>query len=298
MTGRETSQLRPSPRAPHQPPSASGPSLLPAQIEESASFIQARWSRPPRVGIILGSGLARLADGMTDAVYMPYKEIPHFLTATAVGHQGRLVCGCLAGVPVVVMQGRLHAYEGHPAERIAFPVRVMKLLGIELLIVSNASGGLNPNFRSGDVMVIEDHLNLMGVNPLIGIHDDRLGPPFPDMSAAYDQDLRDRAMQIARRENFTAHVGVYAAMRGPNFETRAEYRFLRRMGADVVGMSTVPEVIVAAHAGLPVLALSVVANLCRPDAPEKTSGEQVVAVVEAAAPKLKAIVLGVLETMG
>jgi purine-nucleoside phosphorylase len=270
-------------------------STLFAQIEESAAFVRGRWSLQPRVGIILGSGLGGLADDISDASSFAYGDIPHFLESTAVGHQGRLVCGNLAGVPVVAMQGRFHAYEGHPADQITLPVRVMKALGIELLIVSNASGGLNPNFRSGDIMVIEDHIDLMGVNPLIGINDDRLGPRFPDMSAPYDRALIDRALEIARRENFVAHIGVYAALRGPNYETRAEQRFLRRIGADVAGMSTVPEVIVATHAGLRVLALSIVANLCRPDAPEKTSGEEVVAIVAAAASKLKKIVLGILD---
>jgi purine-nucleoside phosphorylase len=170
---------------------------------------------------------------------------------------------------------------------------VLQALGIELLIVSNASGGLNPNFRSGDIMLIEDHINLMAVNPLIGINDDRLGPRFPDMSQPYDRTLIDRAMEIARRENFAAHVGVYAALRGPNYETRAEYRFLRRIGADAVGMSTVPEVLVAAHAGLRVLGLSTITNMCLPDAIGETKGEDVVKIAAAAASKLRAVVIGI-----
>ncbi len=264
------------------------------QIEESASFVRSRWPIKPCAGIILGSGLGGLADQIVESTVFEYSDVPHFLESTAVGHQGRLVCGSLSGVPVVAMQGRFHSYEGHPADEITLPVRVMKAMGIELLIVSNAAGGLNPNYQSGDIMIIEDHLNLMGVNPLIGINDDRLGPQFPDMSAPYDRALIDYSRSIARRENFVAHVGVYAALRGPNYETRAEYRFLRRIGADVAGMSTVPEVIVAAHAGLRVLALSTVANMCRPDALESTSGEEVVAIVESAASKLQSIVLGVL----
>ena len=191
------------------------------------------------------------------------------------------------------MEGRYHLYEGYDVRQITLPVRVMRALGIELLIVSNASGGLNPRFAVGDVVVIEDHINLMHRNPLVGTNDDELGPRFPDMSAPYDRALAERALTIARRENFAAHQGVYVGLTGPNYETRAEYRFLRRIGADLVGMSTVPEVIVAAHAGMRVLALSVVTNACRPDSLTPTDGHGVLAAACSAEPKVTKIVLGI-----
>jgi purine-nucleoside phosphorylase len=191
------------------------------------------------------------------------------------------------------MQGRFHCYEGYSAERATFPVRVMKALGVEVLIVSNAAGGLNPAFAAGDVMVIDDHINFMNRNPLVGVNDDRLGPRFPDMSAPYDRRLRDRALAIARRENFVCHRGVYIAVLGPSYETRSEIRMLRSMGGDAVGMSTVPEAIVAAHSGLRVLGLSTITNVCSPDVPHTTTGEQVVATAETAREKLRAIVVGI-----
>lgn len=217
-----------------------------------------------------------------------------FLRSTAVGHRGRLLCGRLAGVPVVAMQGRFHCYEGYSAERATFPVRVMKALGIELLVVSNAAGGLNPNFACGDVMVIDDHINLLNRNPLVGVNDDQLGPRFPDMSAPYDRRLGDRSLAIARREGFACHRGVYIAMLGPTYETRAEIRMLRYFGGDAVGMSTVPEAIVAVHSGLRVLGLSTITNVCSPDRPHATSGEEVVATAETARDKLLAIVIGII----
>jgi purine-nucleoside phosphorylase len=199
----------------------------------------------------------------------------------------------LNAVEVVAMQGRFHCYEGYTAERATFPVRVMKALGIELLIVSNAAGGLNPTFAAGDVMVIDDHINFMNRNPLVGVNDDRLGPRFPDLSAPYDRGLGDRVLAIARRENFACYRGVYIAMLGPTYETRAEIRMLRRMGGDAVGMSTVPEAIVAAHSGLRVLGLSTITNVCSPDVPHTTSGEEVIATAETAREKLKSIVTGI-----
>ena len=179
-----------------------------------------------------------------------YTAIPHFPRATAVSHAGQLVCGTLMGMAVAAMEGRFHVYEGYSYQQVAFPVRVMRALGAELLIVSNACGGMNPHYAAGDIVAIEDHINLMNGNPLIGFNDDALGPRFPDMCAPYDHALIERALEIARRENFAAHKGVYAAVTGPNLETRAEYRFLRSIGADVVGMSTVPEVLAAVHAGM------------------------------------------------
>ena len=264
-------------------------------INESAVAIQARWSSRPRAGIILGTGLGNLAEQIAGAVKLDYEEIPHFPRSTALGHKGQLLCGELAGVPVVTMEGRFHLYEGYDPAEVSLPVWVMKQLGIELLIISNASGGLNPQYSSGDIMIVEDHINLMFGNPLVGINDDSLGPRFPDMSRPYDQRLVDRALSIARREGWAVHRGVYVAMTGPSYETRAEYRFLRRIGGDVVGMSTVPEVIAARHAGLRVMALSTVTNMCLPDAIGTTTGEDVMRIAAAVEPKLRTIVHRVLQ---
>ncbi len=264
------------------------------QIAEAVTSIQQRFSLKPRAGIILGSGLGNVAHDIEGAVTFPYEELPHFPRSTAIGHKGQLVCGRLAGVPVVAMEGRFHAYEGYSLQQITFPVRVMKALGADLLIVSNACGGMNPQYRCGDIMVIEDHINLLNGNPLIGINDDRLGPRFPDMSGPYDPVLIEQALEIARRENFAAQRGVYVAVTGPNLETRAEYRFLRTIGADVVGMSTVPEVLVAVHAGMRVLGLSVITDMCLPDALKPAHVAEILAVAATAEPKLRVIVRGIL----
>ncbi len=269
------------------------------QVAETTAAIRGSWQGMPRAGIILGSGLGPLADRVEEEAAFDYSELPHFPRSTAEGHAGRLLLGTLAGVPVVVMQGRFHKYEGWTLAQVTYPVRVMKALGCELLVVSNASGGLNPRFGSGDVMVIEDHINMMFDNPLFGINDDELGPRFPDMSAPYDAGLRDRALSIARRLDAVAHPGVYAGFTGPSFETRAEYRMLRRLGADAVGMSTVPEVIVARHAGMRVLGLSVITNLCRPDCLDETGHEEVLEAADGASRHLTAIVEAILpETVG
>jgi purine-nucleoside phosphorylase len=268
---------------------------LRAQIDESIACVHDRWSERPRVGIILGSGLGSVGDSIDLDAAIDYGDVPHFLKSTAVGHRGRLLCGKLEGVPVIAMQGRFHCYEGYSAERATFPVRVMNALGIKLLIVSNAAGGLNPNFACGDVMVIDDHINLLNRNPLIGVNDDQLGPRFPDMSAPYDRRLGDRVLAIARREDFICHRGVYVAMLGPTYETRAEIRMLRYIGADAAGMSTVPEAIVAAHAGLRVLGLSTITNICSPDKQVVTSGHEVVATAETARGKLQSIVSGIIK---
>jgi purine-nucleoside phosphorylase len=259
-------------------------------ITEAATLIAAEWPHTPRVAVILGSGLGGAGAGLKDRVVIPYDRIPHFARSTAHGHSGQLVCGLLDGVPVVIMEGRQHAYEGYPLQQITLPVRVLKRLGADLLIVTNACGGLNPQYRTGDLMVIEDHINLLGDNPLIGINDERLGPRFPDMSAPYTPGLIDAALAVARRENFVAHKGVYVAVTGPNLETRAEYRFLRTIGADVVGMSTVPEVLVAVHAGMRVLGISVITDMCLPDALEVATVEHILATARAAEPKLRAII--------
>ncbi|MCE9629708.1 MAG: purine-nucleoside phosphorylase [Planctomycetia bacterium] len=268
------------------------------KITAAASFIQSRWNLTPKVGVILGSGLGNATAAMSDRVVIPYDELPHFARSTAHGHSGQLVCGLLEGVPVMVMEGRQHAYEGYPLAQITFPIRVLKRLGAELLIVTNACGGLNPQYRTGDLMVIEDHINLIGDNPLIGINDERLGPRFPDMSAPYTARLIDDALAVARKENFVAHRGVYVAVTGPNLETRAEYRFLRTIGADVVGMSTVPEVIVAVHSGLAVLGISVITDMCLPDALEVATVEHILATARSAEPKLRAIIVAAVRAAG
>jgi purine-nucleoside phosphorylase len=225
---------------------------------------------------------------------LDYESIPGFLRPTVSTHRGRLVCGHLAGVPVLAMEGRFHRYEGYPLDRITFPVRVMQALGAKLLVTSQAVGAMNPNYRSGDIVIVDDHINFIGDNPLVGPNDDRLGPRFPDMSAPYDPRLVEKGLEIARRENFAAHRGVVVAVMGPNLETRAEYRFLRLIGADVVGMSTVPEVIVAVHCGLRVFGVSVVTDMCLPDALRPANIEEIIATASAAEPKLRALVSGVL----
>lgn len=268
------------------------------KITAAATFIAGLWSLKPKVGVILGSGLGGATAAITDKVVIPYDQIPHVARSTAHGHSGQLVCGMLEGVPVVVMEGRQHAYEGYPLQQITFPVRVLKRLGAELLIVTNACGGMNPQYRSGDLMVIEDHINLLGDNPLIGINDERLGPRFPDMSAPYPATFIDDALAVARRENFVAHKGVYVAVTGPNLETRAEYRFLRTIGADVVGMSTVPEVVVAVHSGMKVLGISVITDMCLPDALEVATVDHILATAQSAEPKLRAIIVSAVRNAG
>lgn len=263
---------------------------LAAQVDAVAEYIAARWSATPRAGIILGTGLGAFAEQICIDLAIPYEQIPHLPHSTAIGHKGQLVCGRLDDVPVIAMQGRFHLYEGYPAKLATLPVRVMKRLGAELLVVSNASGGLNPSFASGDVMVIDDQINLMFQNPLMGINDDELGPRFPDMCRVYDADLIEIAMEASRQLGFGCHRGVYAALSGPTYETRAEYRMLRQLGADVVGMSTVPETIVAVHAGMRILGLSAVTNVCRPDTLDATDGHEVKAAAETAEPKMSQIV--------
>jgi purine-nucleoside phosphorylase len=264
------------------------------QIEAAVAGIRQQWSSQPRVGIILGTGIGPLAEKIDVEASLDYESIPHFLKPTATGHRGRLVCGKLNGASVMAMEGRFHAYEGYGQEQITLPVRVMKAMGCELLIVTNACGGMNPNYALGDIMVIDDHINLLGGNPLIGINDDRLGPRFPDMARPYDSALIDRSLSIARREDFAAHKGVFVAVLGPNLETRAEYRFLRLIGADAVGMSTVPEVIVAVHCGLRVLGLSIITDICLPDALKPVDVAEIIATANAAEPKLRKIILGIL----
>ena len=260
------------------------------KIQEATQALQKRWPGKPRVGIILGTGLGGFAEDITAEATIPYGEIPHFPQSTVVSHAGRLVLGELAGKTVMAMEGRFHFYEGYSLKQITFPVRVMQAMGCEVLIVSNACGGMNPQFAKGDLMLIEDHINLMGDNPLIGKNDDRLGERFPDMCHPYDLELIALAQRIALEERIVCHKGVYVAVPGPNLETRAEYRFLRGIGADVVGMSTVPEVIVAVHCKLRTLGVSVVTDICLPDALEPVVLADILATAAVAEKKLRVLV--------
>jgi purine-nucleoside phosphorylase len=265
------------------------------KIQDAVSAIRKVWNKQPHAGIILGTGLGPLVQRIQVEATLEYGDIPHFPKSTATSHRGRLVCGTLCGLPVMAMEGRFHMYEGYELKQITLPVRVMKALGAELLVVSNACGGLNPFYKSGDIMLIDDHINLMGGNPLIGINDDRLGPRFPDMCHPYDQDLIRAALKAARQHDIVAHQGVFVAVAGPNLETRAEYRFLRGIGADVVGMSTVPEVIVAVHAGMRCVGFSVITDMCLPDALEPADVQKIIAIANDAEPRLTSLVTGVLD---
>ncbi len=267
------------------------------QVQEATRTVQGRWGARPQVGIILGTGLGGLAEEIEAEALLDYEEIPHFPHSTVQSHAGRLVCGQFAGKSVVAMEGRFHFYEGYSLQQITLPVRVMRALGCQVLIVSNACGGMNPQFDKGDLMVIEDHINLLGDNPLIGKNDDRLGPRFPDMCRAYDPELTKLVQKVALEEKIVCHKGVFVAVSGPNLETRAEYRFLRGIGADVVGMSTVPEVIVGVHCGLRNVGLSVITDMCLPDALEPVVLEDILATAAIAEKKLRSLVRGVVRAM-
>lgn len=231
------------------------------KVNKAVKFLNGRLPDTPEVGIILGTGLAGLADKIEEATHIPYTEIPYFPRSTVAGHPGQMIYGMLGGKRVIAMQGRIHYYEGYSMQEVTFPVRVMKLLGIDLLLLSNASGGVNPEFEIGDVMILTDHINLQPENPLRGVNVDDWGPRFPDMSEAYDRTCIKSMHEIASDEGVTLREGVYASVPGPNFETPAEYGYVRRIGADAVGMSTVPEVLVARHMGLKCMALSVITDL-------------------------------------
>lgn len=276
-------------------------SSLAYRVREAASSLRGRLSTPPRVGIILGSGLGPLAEEVVEPVVVPYAQIPHFPASTVPGHAGQLVLGTLEGVPVAVMRGRAHYYEGYTLQQVTFPVRTMRRLGAEVLIVSNAAGGLNPAYAPGDVMVLRDHINLMGLagqNPLVGPDEPELGVRFLDMTEPYDPVLRARALDVGGQAGLRIYEGVYAVVAGPSFETRAELRFLRLAGADAVGMSTGPEVIVARHERMRVLGLSVITNTANPDAVEPdVSHEGVLAVADQVAPGLQAVIRGVLRSL-
>ncbi len=256
------------------------------KAEEAAHAIRARAKLEPRVGLILGSGLGAFGDSLTDGVKIPYQEIPHFPVSTAVGHAGRLVIGRSGRVPVAVLQGRVHYYEGYTPEQVVFPTRVLKQLGVHALVVTNAAGGINRKLKVRGLLLIRDHINLMGMNPLRGANDPRFGLRFPDMTAAYSRRFRELAKKEARRLKLRLFEGVYAALAGPSYETPAEIRYLARIGADVVGMSTAPEVIVASHMGIPVLGLSSVTNMAAGISKTKINHEEVLEAGERMAGQL------------
>ncbi len=260
------------------------------QIEEAVNAIHTRSTLVPEVGIVLGTGLGGFAQTIEAEVSIPFKDIPNFPIPTVAGHAGQLVLGKVAGRNVVAMDGRFHYYEGYSMQEITIGIRVMRALGAKLLILSNACGGMNPQYVKGDIMLIEDHINLMGDNPLIGPNDDDLGPRYPDMVEPYDKALLALGQEIAMEEQVRTHTGVYVAVSGPNLETRAEYRFLRGIGADVVGMSTVPENLVAIHMGMKVFGIAIVTDLCLPDALEPANIESIVRTANEAEPKLAKIV--------
>ena len=268
------------------------------KIKEAAQFLSSRIGGVPFAGIVLGTGLGRLADEIQDAVVIPYSEIPNFPVSTAIGHKGNFIYGILGGKKVLAMQGRFHYYEGYSMEQVTLPVRVMNELGCKLLFVSNASGGLNYDYRIGDLIILRDHINTMP-NPLIGPNMDEYGTRFPDMTHAYDPALRKLAAEIAAQEGIEVREGVYAGCTGPSYETRAEYGYFRTIGGDLVGMSTIPEVIVASHCGMKVFGVSVVTDLAHEDLPEDyvTDGEAIVAAADKAAGRLSTIVRRMLERL-
>ncbi|MGI6127827.1 MAG: purine-nucleoside phosphorylase [Planifilum sp.] len=267
------------------------------RIRQAAEMIQEQSALRPRVGLILGSGLGILAEEIEGAVAIPYEEIPHFPVSTVEGHVGRLVLGELEGQRVVAMQGRFHLYEGYPLESVTFPIRVMKRLGVETALITNAAGGINESFQPGDLMLIRDHINFMFRNPLVGPNDPELGERFPDMSEAYDAELRRLARRVAGELGIDLKEGVYAAMLGPSYETPAEIRMLRAVGGDAVGMSTVPEVIVARHAGIRVLGLSCISNMAAGILPQPLSHEEVMETAERVKETFLRLVKGILHSL-
>ena len=267
------------------------------QIAESLEFIRTRTTAKPTIGIILGTGLGGLVKEIKQEVVIDYATIPHFPISTVESHHGKLIFGILAGKKIVAMQGRFHMYEGYNLKQVTFPIRVMKFLGVKSILVSNAAGALNPLFKKGDVMLISDHINLLGDNPLIGPNDDEIGPRFPDMSEAYDKELIGLAEHAALDLKIRVQKGVYVAMQGPSLETKSEYRFLRTIGADAVGMSTVPEDIVAVHMGMRVLGFSILTDECFPDALKPALLEEILKVAAKAEPKMTAIMKEVVKRM-
>ena len=264
--------------------------MIKNELREAAAYLQSRIIDQTKTGIVLGTGLGGLVNKIEIEASIPYEQIPHFPVSTVQGHQGRLIVGRIGEVPVLAMQGRFHYYEGYTMEQVTFPARVMKLLGIERLFVSNASGGLNPGFKVGDVMVITDHINMFGTNPLIGPNVDEFGPRFPDMSQTYSQRLIARALEIGKEENLDLRTGVYVGTTGPTFETPAEYKMFRTLGGDAVGMSTVPEVIVAHHAGIAVFGISIIPDSGVPGEIAEVSHEEVQRVAAAAEPRMTRVI--------
>ena len=279
----------------HDAPTAAGEAITLESVERGADVVRSRFARRPDAAIVLGTGLGGLAERIAVEASIDYADIPGFPLSTVESHAGRLLCGTLSGKTVIAMQGRFHRYEGYTLQQVTYPVRVLRALGATTLVVSNACGGMHPLWAPGELMLIADHINMLGDNPLIGPNDERLGPRFPDMSEPYDRTLRAHARAVATELGITLREGVYVAVPGPNLETRAEYRFLRGIGADVVGMSTVPEVIVAIHGGMKVLGVSIITDQCLPDALEPASVEKIIAVAGRAEPNLTALVCGVLE---
>lgn len=261
-----------------------------ATIDAAVKHLRSKTDHAPDFGIVLGTGLGELGDRIETTCSVPFDEVPGFVKSTAVSHQGNLIMGSLGGKPVMAMQGRVHFYEGYSMQEITLPIRVMRAMGCHSLVMSNAVGGMNPLMDPGDIVAVTDHINLMGDNPLIGPNDDELGPRFPDMSQPYDRDYIGSVRQIALERNITLHRGIYVAVAGPNLETAAEYRFLRRIGADIVGMSLVPENLVAVHGGMRVLALSVITDRCLPDALEPADVSEIIAVANAAEPSLRTLI--------
>ncbi len=268
---------------------------LKEEIFESVDYLKNKSKLTPKIGIILGTGLGSLVDEIEIETEIQYNQIPNFPVSTVVGHKGKLIFGKLSGKDVVVMQGRFHFYEGYSMQKVTFPIRVMKYLGVETLIVSNAVGAINLNFKKGDLVIISDHLNLTGTNPLIGPNDDELGERFTDMSEVYSNDLIKISEQVAKQNNIKLQKGVYVGLSGPSFETRAEINMLRLLGADQVGMSTVAEVIVAKHMSMNVLGFSIVTNECNPEVVEILKHEDVIATANLGTERLKTIVKGLIE---
>ncbi len=265
-----------------------------SKLKETVDTIKGRYSRPPALGLILGSGLGAYADCFEDRIVIPFRELPHFPTSTVAGHSGNLILGKAEGVPAVALQGRIHLYEGYTIEQVSYPARVLACLGIRTLIVTNAAGGINLDFRPGDLMLITDHINLMGANPLVGPNIDQLGPRFPDMSEAYDGALREIAREVALQRNINLREGVYVGLCGPSYETPAEIRMCRMLGADAVGMSTVPEVIVAGHTGVRVLGISCITNMAAGILPRKLTHQEVIDTTERVKDKFLSLVQGII----
>jgi purine-nucleoside phosphorylase len=268
-----------------------------AQLREAVAYVRARCDAAPQVGLILGTGLGAVAAAIEVEHAISYDEIPYMPPSTVESHAGRLLFGTLAGCPVVAMQGRYHHYEGYTLQQVTLPVRLLHALGARTLVLSNAAGGMNPLWQAGDLVMLSDHINLMGGNPLVGANLDELGPRFPDMSVPYDEALQALAAETALDLGIRLQRGVYVAVTGPNLETRAEYRMLRALGADLVGMSTVPEVIVARHMDMRVLALSVVTDVCLPDALEPTDIDTIIGIAAQAEPVLARLVTAVLQRL-